>query len=285
MNLNWWMQPKRAILIITTCILAFHTLFAQDKIPYGSNNGKYVLVFNKKIYYEEYGHGVPLILLEGGMKSISDFSLVIPELSKHFRVIAPDDPGQGRSEMLDTMTYELLAEYVSGLIDVLKLDSAYIMGWSDGGIAGLILAAKRPQKIKRLIAAGANYTKSGYVVRDSTAKDSLELLAPDFKFSPEDQKWADRYFVANKSNWRKIINDRIIMWFQEFCFPKELFSQMQIPVMLVFGDRDIIKPEHGLEMHRLIKGSQYCVLPNTSHAVFTEKPELVNKIALDFFSK
>src|SRR5437868_3018242 len=96
--------------------------FGQKQIPYGSNDGKYVSIFNKKIYYEEYGKGTPLILLEGGMKSIKNFSLCIPELTKHFRVIAPDDPGQGRSEMLDTMTYDLLAEYVSKLIDLLKLD-------------------------------------------------------------------------------------------------------------------------------------------------------------------
>jgi pimeloyl-ACP methyl ester carboxylesterase len=200
-------------------------------------------------------------------------------------VIAPDDPGQGRSEMLDSMTYDRLAEYVSNFIDLLKLDSAYIMGWSDGGIAGLILAAKRPDKIKRLIASGANYKRSGMISPDSTANDSLQLLPPDYRFSPEDQKWADEYFIANRSSWRKIINDRIIMWHEEYYFPKDLLNQINIPVMLVFGDRDMIKPEHGLEMHRLIKGSQYCVLPNTSHAVFNEKPELINKIALEFFTR
>ena len=284
-HLNCWMRPKLPILIVVAILLTFHALFAQAQIHYGSNNGKYLMIFNKRIYYEEYGQGTPLILLEGGMKSISDFSLCIPELSKHFRVIAPDDPGQGRSEMLDTMTYDLLAEYVSKLIDLLRLDSAYVMGWSDGGIAGLILAARRPEKIKRLIASGANYTKSGYIGSDSITNDSLQLLPPDYRFSPEDQKWADEYFIANKSGWRKIINDRIVMWHEEYCFPKELFNQIHIPVLLVFGDRDIIKSEHGLEMHRLIKGSQFCVLPNTSHAVFTEKPELIDKIALDFFSK
>ncbi len=278
------MKFSKAILIIIILLPAFQALFAQKQIHYGSNNGKYVMIFSKKIYYEEYGSGTPLILLEGGMKSISDFSGCIPELSKHFRVIAPDDPGQGRSEMLDTMTYDLLAEYVSKLIDLLKLDSAYVMGWSDGGIAGLILAAKRPDKIKKLIASGANYTRSGLIPRDSAANDSLQLLPPDYRFPPEDQKWADGYFTANQLSWRKIINDRIIMWHEEYYFPKELFNHLHIPVMLVFGDRDIIKPEHGLEMHRLIKESQYCVLPNTSHGVFTEKPELINKIALDFFS-
>lgn len=283
-HLNCRMKPKLAIFIIIF-LLGSPVLFAQKPIPYGSNHGKYLLIFNKRIYYEEYGQGPPLIMLEGGMKSISDFSLCIPELSKHYRVILPDDPGQGRSEMLDTMTYDLLAGYVSKLIDVLKLDSVYIMGWSDGGIAGLILAANRPDKVKKLIASGANYTKSGLLSSDSAASDSLQLLPPDYRFPPEDQKWSDAYFIANPTGWRKIINDRIIMWYQTYYFPRELFSRIHIPVMLVFGDHDIIKPEEGLEMHRLIKGSQFCVLPNTSHAVFGEKPQLIDQIAIDFFSK
>lgn len=272
------------VLITGSCFFACRSA-GQKPIVYGSNNGKYVSIFNKKIYYEEYGKGTPLILLEGGMKSIKDFSLCIPELAKHYRVIAPDDPGQGRSEMLDTMTYDLLAEYVSRLIDILKLDSAYVIGWSDGGIAALILAAKRPDKIKKAMASGANYTKTAYVSSDSTKKDSLQLLGPEFKFSPEDQKWADGYFIANKTNWKKIINDRIIMWYQNFLFPKELFAEIKIPVMIVSGDRDMIKLEHSIEMYRLIKRGQLCVLPNASHDVFNEKPYLVDQIAVDFFSK
>ena len=55
--------------------------------------------------------------------------------------------------------------------------------------------------------------------------------------------------------------------------------------MIVLGDKDDIVTEHGLEMHRLIKNSQFCVLPNTSHEVFKERPGLINKIALDFFGK
>ncbi len=122
----------------------------------------YVIIFDRKVYYEEYGSGIPLLLLQGGLKSISDFSGIIPALSKRFRVIAPDDPGQGRSEAMDTMTYNVLANYVSKLIDLLKLDSVYILGWSDGGIAALILAERRPDKIKKVIAAGANYRRDGY---------------------------------------------------------------------------------------------------------------------------
>ena len=122
----------RGIFLLVLILQASSTI-AQQKIKYGSNNGKYISIFNTRIYYEEYGKGTPLILLQGGMGSIEHFALCIPELSKHFRVIAPDSPGQGRSELADSMSYELMAEYVSQLIDKLKLDSAYVMGWSDGG--------------------------------------------------------------------------------------------------------------------------------------------------------
>jgi pimeloyl-ACP methyl ester carboxylesterase len=65
-------------------------------------------------------------------------------------------------------------------------------------------------------------------------------------------------------------------------FPTSVYGGINIPVMIVLGDRDMISIEHGLEMHRLIKNSQYCVLPNTTHEVFAEKPDLINKIAIDF---
>jgi hypothetical protein len=108
------------LILVFILFLWSSPIIGQQKIKYGSNNGKYISIFNKKIYYEEYGKGTPLILLQGGMGSIADFALCIPELSKHFRVIAPDTPGQGRSELADSMSYELMAEYISKLIDILN---------------------------------------------------------------------------------------------------------------------------------------------------------------------
>lgn len=272
---NW-----KIIALIGLYIILYHISFGQQQIKYGSNNGKYVSIFNKKIYYEEYGKGTPLIMIEGGMKSIKDFTLCIPYLMKHFRVIAADDPGQGRSEMLDTMTYDLLAEYVSKLIDILNLDSAYVLGWSDGGIAALILASKRPNKIKKVLASGANYMKSGLV-----SNDTLQLIPSDYQPPSDDEKWINEYFVANKSEWKKIINDRKIMWDQQYYFPKELFSKLNMPVMIVSGDKDIIKLDHTIEIYRLLKAGQLCILPNTSHDVFSENPKLISEIAIKFFEK
>lgn len=263
------------------------TCSAQErKIEYGNNNGKYITIRNTKIYYEEYGQGAPLILLQGGMGSIHDFEKCIPELSKHYRIIAPDSPGQGRSELADSMSYELMADYFSKMIDLLKLDSAYVMGWSDGGNAGLILGSIRPDKVKKVLASGANYKLSGYPSIQKDKSDwKKELMGPEFKTKYKDQLKAYDSISPSPRDMRKMLIDLNKMWHQEIYFSPTYLKKIKIPVMIVLGDRDAVTLEHGIEMHRLIKKSQLCVLPNTSHAVFDQKPDLINQIAIDFFSK
>jgi pimeloyl-ACP methyl ester carboxylesterase len=273
---------KKLNLLPLIGILCFSSAVrAQPAINYGSNNGKYISILNTRIYYEEYGKGTPLLLLQGGMGSIHDFAKCIPELSKHFRVIAPDTPGQGRSELADSMSYPLLAEYMSRLIDGLTLDSTYVMGWSDGGIMGLILANKRPDKVKKVLASGANYKLAG-AVPPHVNVDSLKPK-PLAEWEIQNKQWIKNYMKILPRDWKKMRTDINKMWYQKVYFPASVLEGIKIPVMIVQGDRDQIMPEHGIEMHRLIKGSQFCILPGTSHDVFGERPDLINKIAIGFF--
>jgi pimeloyl-ACP methyl ester carboxylesterase len=252
---------------------------------YGSNNGRQVNIKGKKIYFEEYGEGTPLILLSGGGldRSIKDFENCIPDLAKHYRVIAPDTPGQGRSEQADTLTYGILLEFMSQLIDSLKIDSAYVMGWSDGGIAGILLAEKRPDKIRKVVAVGANNGIRRAIPPDIPV-DSVHPMTLDF-FEKNNKKLIERYEnLLPKKDWKKFMTDANAMVYQkESYFSDSIYGRINIPVMIVLGDKDDIIIEHGLEMHRLIKGSQFCALPNTTHEVFAERPDLINKIAIDFF--
>ena len=275
-------MKKLSITLIVSFIFTGHT-FGQKKIHYGSNNGKYISIFNTRIYYEEYGNGSPLILLEGGMGSIENFSFCIPALSKKYRIIAPDMPGQGRSDLADSMSYQLLANYISKLIDALGLDSAYIMGWSDGGNTALILANNRPDKIRKVLVSGANYNLAGYpsILNDTT--DFVRMInSPEFEIN--DKEEIDKYLKLGPGrDWRKFFIDINKMWSQKVYFPASVLEGIKIPVMIVLGDRDAVTLEHGIEMYHLIKGSQFCVLPNTSHRVFYEKPQLISEIAINFF--
>ena len=73
------------------------------------------------------------------------------------------------------------------------------------------------------------------------------------------------------------------MWNQKIYYPAAVLEGIQIPVMIVLGDRDAVTLEHGIEMRNLVKGSQFCVLPDTTHRVFHEKPNLIVQIATSFF--
>lgn len=273
------MRFKILILLFT---LTF-SLSGIAQIKYGSNNGKYLTIRGTKLYYEEYGKGIPLLLLHGGLGSITDFKKCLPNLSKKYKVIAFDAPGLGRSEFADSiMTYKLIADYYSKAIDLLKLDDTYVIGWSDGGNVALLLAKMRPDKIKKIAVSGATYKLEG------TTKASLEEInkfSDTVWVSKELKPWIKQYKEKSPTgNWKRYITEAKKMWFEEIYFQKSILLEINIPTLLVYGDRDMYTPELGLELHKAIKKSQFCILPNTSHDVFWEKPELISQIAMDFFS-
>ena len=277
------MKITAGLILISLLWTSCSTDSAQP--AYGSNNGKHIIINNRKIYYEEYGQGTPLLLLSGGgiNRSIRDFGKCIAELSKHYRVIAPDTPGQGQSEQTDTLSYGLLTDFMSQLIDALKIDSGYVMGWSDGAIVGLLLADKRADKIKKVIAAGANNGMRGFVMPDGFPLDSVKPPTLEY-WASMNQKDIERYnTLLPKKDWRMAVNNMNKMVYAKEYFPTSVYDSIHVPVMIVLGDQDMISIEHGLEMHRLIKNSQFCVLPNTTHEVFAEKPDLISRIAIDFF--
>ncbi|MBP6335637.1 MAG: alpha/beta hydrolase, partial [Bacteroidia bacterium] len=126
---------------------------------YGENleAGRYLHVRGFKFYYETYGEGEPLLLIHGNEGSIHDFHRNIPYFSSTYKVIAADSRSQGKStDNADSLSYEMMAEDFRVLLDSLQIDSCNIIGWSDGGIIGLLLAIYHPDKVKKLAISGAN---------------------------------------------------------------------------------------------------------------------------------
>lgn len=269
--------------------LSSFSAYAQDRVKYGSNNGKYVTIMNTRIYYEEYGKGMPLLLLHGGFGTIADFEKCIDQLSKKYKVIAADSPGHGRSSMPDSLTYPNLAKHFSKMIDALKLDSVYVMGWSDGGVVALTLAADRPDKVKKVIATGANTRADGQL---QEAIDFINGMSVSGAEAAKDQdefvgNWIRTYqnLSGSKDSWKIYIDKIKPLWLTEVYIPEKKLNGISIPVLLVFGDKDVIKLDHAMETYRLIPKSQFCILPNTTHHVYAEKPTLINTIAIDFFNE
>lgn len=134
----------------------------KDSISYGNNSkaGNYASIRGIKMYYEIYGTGQPLLIIHGNSGSIADFEAQIPYFSKKYKVIVADSRDHGNTldtlHMDDSLSYEMMADDYAALLSHLKIDSAFVLGWSDGGINGILLAMRHPEKVKKLAITGAN---------------------------------------------------------------------------------------------------------------------------------
>jgi len=156
-------MTKKLLLSIYAIMLVFSGYSQYPPVfknsIYGNNPkaGHYANVRGFKMYYEIYGKGEPLLLIHGNGGSINNFSVQIPYFAKKYQVIAVDSRAHGRSvDKGDSLSYEMMAEDFSGLLDELHIKSCNVIGWSDGGNNGLLLAIHHPDKVKKLVVTGAN---------------------------------------------------------------------------------------------------------------------------------
>jgi pimeloyl-ACP methyl ester carboxylesterase len=222
------------------------------------------------MYYEIYGQGEPLLMIHGNGGSIESFSNQIPYFSKNYKVIAVDSRAQGRSvDTSDSLSFEMMADDFSSLLDKLHIDSCYVLGWSDGGINGLLLAIRHPEKVKMLAITGANLWP------DSSA------------ISSNDYMWGKNYYdtLSKMPQTPEILNARKLVGldlFQPNITLRQL-QQIKCPTLVIGGDHDIILPEHTLLIAESIPGAYLWILPNSSHGTLIDHKDLFNQVVDDFF--
>jgi pimeloyl-ACP methyl ester carboxylesterase len=237
---------------------------------YGNNSkiGRFADVNNIRIYYEIYGSGAPLLLLHGNSSSISSFEKQIPALAKQFRVIAVDSRGQGKStEDGKTYTYDLFAEDMNAFLDHLHLDSVNIVGWSDGGNTGLIMAMNYPSRVRKLVTMGANIFINDHVVEKWV-----------FKTLNKEKKDLLRDNYPGSANRLRLINLLLTE-------PKHHFDELNrvtCPVLVMAGEKDVIKESHTRNIAQAIPGSTLMIIPKATHYLPTEDAVTFNKAVIDF---
>ena len=258
---------KNLIKLLFILIVCSINIYAQTNIVNYGNNleaGHYAFVNGINLYYETYGSGEPLIMLHGNGGSINAFSHQIPFFEKYYNVIAIDSRLQGKSGgSPDTISYDLMASDFAALLDYLQLDSVYVLGWSDGGNDGLILAMNYPNKVKKLAISGAN------IVPDSTALPQSDIISMK-NFVEHDTTASAKDIALNK------------MMIYQPQIPFVNLKQIHCPVLVMAGDHDIIKPEHTLKIFQSIPSAALCIFPNSGHGALIQHPKLFNETVLTF---
>ena len=227
----------------------------------------YLLVNGLRMYYEVHGAGPPLLSLHGGTGSINPDSVVIPFLATQFQVIAIEQMGHGRTaDAMDrAFHYHDMAEDTVELLRKLDIENAAIVGFSDGGIIGLDIAIHYPDRVTKLVVSGANVRTDGY---------TEENLAWIRSFRPEDEPVSDPYARLSPdgaAHWPAFLERLRPMWAAEPDFTSRQIRGIKAPTLIVVGDRDIVRPEHAVEMFRTIPGSQLYVVPHAGHGLMPKK--------------
>ncbi len=270
---------KKILLSVATSTFVL-SVFAQlpvasgNKTMYGSNNktGKYISTRGFKMYYEIYGTGKPLLIIHGNGGSIKDFSKQIPYFSKEYKVILADSRAHGKStDTGDSLNYEMMADDLNGLLNNLHLDSCYVIGWSDGGINGLLLAIRHPEKVKKLAVTGANLWPDSTAVEPSLfrwlagAVDSLSKVKQ----------------TTEIKNQYKLM----AMMTKEPNITLEQLHTIKCPTLVIGGDHDALLPKHTLLIADAIPQSYLWIIPNSGHSTPINYSKQFNETINDFFKK
>jgi pimeloyl-ACP methyl ester carboxylesterase len=282
---------KKAILFLVSFFLAASISYGQNTASkaakeydslvshtiYGKNEkgGKYYTIRGFKMYCETYGSGEPLLLIHGNGSSISAFVKQIPFFSKKYKVIVADSRAHGKSiDKSDALTYEMMADDYAALLTEMKIDSAYVVGWSDGGINGILLAIRHPEKVKKLAITGANLQP------DSTA------VSPDILKSTK--KTYDMFVNMFKEKRAKTPLDSTVYKYMKLLIEQPHIAisdlhKIKTPTLVIGGDQDVIRPGHTLTIFENIPNANLWILPNSGHSTLVRYSDEFNAKVDDFF--
>lgn len=269
---------KNIFLFTFAVFILVGKIFAQNtpsinRIAYGNNPkvGKYANIRGINLYYETYGQGKPLLLIHGNGGSIRDWRYQIPYFSKTYKVIAVDSRAQGKSQDSSVvLNYEMMADDFDALLTHLKIDSAYVIGWSDGGINGLLLAIRHPEKVKKLAITGANLVPGTSAI----SADGIKAISADLA----------KLRAANQDAATKNTIKLLHMMEIEPHIPLTDLHKIKCPVLVMGGDFDVIKPAHTLQIFENIPQAYLWIFPESGHGtVHRYKNEFNNKV-LHFFT-
>lgn len=217
----------------------------------------YIQLNGQILFYEKYGEGSPVILVHGNGETHDIFDALIPVLAKQHTVYAPDSRGHGLSATPKELHYADMAEDMANFIQVLDIQKPAFLGFSDGGIVGLLLASKYPDMISSLVVAGAN-------------------------LQPKDLKRSLLWRM--KRAYRKSKDPLAKLMLTEPDIAPERLAFISVPTLVLAGQKDIVQPAATKQIADSIAGSILEILPKETHTSYVVHSAALAPQLLEFFN-
>ena len=247
-------------------------------LPFTDDSG-FVEYEGARIWYATYGSGSPVILLHGGLGHSGNWGYQVPALVKSgYRAIVLDSRGHGRSTRdARPFSYELMASDVLAVMDVLHLEKAALVGWSDGACTALILAAKVPSRVAGVFFFACNMDPSG-------VKPFEETPTLNRCFSRHEKDYAQ--LSATSEQFKEFVADVSLMQRTQPNYSADDLARISVPVAIVQSEHDeFIKREHAEYLAQAIPGAEFILLNGVSHFAPPQRPEQFNAAILEFAGK
>lgn len=242
--------------------------FAQAAVQTG-----YAPVNGLEMYYEIHGTGRPLVLLHGAYGTIDLWGTILQTLAETRQVIAVEQQGHGHTADIDRpLTYEQMAEDTAALLRHLDIENADVFGYSMGGGIALQIAIRHPDLVRKLVIAAATYNSDGMYPEVLAA---IATITPElFAGSPFEAAYLRT--APHPEDWPTLIDKLKQLDAEIQDWPPETIQSIQAPTLVIVGDSDVVRPEHAVQLFRLLGGgvpadlvglphSQLAVLPGTTH--------------------
>jgi pimeloyl-ACP methyl ester carboxylesterase len=256
-------------------LFCFIAACKTDNTPYGNNKvvGKYYRIRGINMYAEVYGQGKPLLMIHGNDGSINTFKSNIAYLAQSYQVIVADSRSQGHSQDLkDSLSFEMMADDYAALLDSLHATPAFVFGWSDGGITGLVMAIRHPEKVAKLATSGANLWPGKTAIVSSEWIDELKDYN-NLKNKPPKN-------AAGQNHWKMVRLD-----IEEPHISLSELHSIQCPAFIICGEHDMVRREHTQLIYNNILHANMWVIPNADHFTINEHTRIFNSRLAHFFAE
>jgi pimeloyl-ACP methyl ester carboxylesterase len=248
-------------------------------------SGDYFEHDGARIYFEVQGddEAPALLLLHGGFGTLEDFNSLVPSLSDQFRLVAMDSRGHGRSTLGSRpLSYEQLQLDALELLEHLDIETAYIIGFSDGGIAAYRVGAFACERVEKLITIGSAWQRRP----DDPANEFLtKVTGASWR-----QKFPETYALYQKLNpeadFDGLARAEVRMWMDPSTsgYPNQAARRICCPLLIIRGETDhLFSNKDAVELEQIVNGAKLETIPNAGHEAHKDQPNDVVRLIQEFF--